>query len=144
MTLGAKKSSMAASFFLLKTSSYQLRTRTLFASVDVFTSVDLVTCVTIDTVPLCVVSQFFRAVSDSSSIDRGDVEWHYWRTQKQGSAEAVPVGSKRVVISLILVYIIPQYLIFVKYIKNCIFIYDKLTGERGFSVIFLRKRPTGL
>ena len=36
-------------------------------------------------------------------IDRGDVEWHYWRTQKQGSAEAVPVGSKRVVISLILI-----------------------------------------
>lgn len=108
MTLGAKKSSMAASFFLLKTSSYQLRTRTLFASVDVFTSVDLVTCVTIDTVPLCVVSQFFRAVSDSSSIDRGDVEWHYWRTQKQGSAEAVPVESKRVVIALASLYIITQ------------------------------------
>src|SRR5258708_37957939 len=102
MTLGAKKSSMAASFFLLKTSSYQLRTRTLFASVD------LVTCVTIDTVPLCVVSQFFRAVSDSSSIDRGDVEWHYWRTQKQGSAEAVPVESKRVVIALASLYIITQ------------------------------------
>ena len=63
--------------------------------------------------------------------------------QKQGSAEAVPVGSKRVAISLILFYIIPQYLIFVKYIKNCIFLYDKLTGERSFSVIFLRKRPTG-
>ena len=104
--------------------------------------------------PFGVVSQVVRAVSGipdhrcrfpgSSSIDRGDVEWHYWRTQKQGSAEAVPVGSKRVVISLILIYIIPQYLIFVKYIKNCIFIYDKLTGERGFSVIFLRKRPTGL
>ncbi len=53
-----------------------------------------------------------------SQNDIGDVEWHYWRTQKQGSAEAVPVGSKRVVISLILIYIIPQYLIFVKYIKN--------------------------
>jgi hypothetical protein len=69
-----------------------------------------------------------------SQNDRGDVEWHYWRTQKQGSAEAVPVGSKRVVISLILIYIIPQYLIFVKYIKNCIYLYDKLTGERSFSV----------
>jgi len=40
-------------------------------------------------------------ISDSSSIDRGDVEWHYWRAQKQGSAEAVSVGSKSVVIALL-------------------------------------------
>ena len=47
-------------------------------------------------------------ISDSSSIDRGDVKWHYWRTQKQGSAEAVSVRSKRVVISLVSLYIITR------------------------------------
>jgi hypothetical protein len=41
-------------------------------------------------------------------IDRGDVEWHYWRKQKQGSAEAVPVGNKRVVIALSSICIITQ------------------------------------
>jgi len=45
-------------------------------------------------------------IPGSSSIDRGDVEWHYWRTQKQGSAEAVPVGSKRVMFALVPILII--------------------------------------
>jgi hypothetical protein len=47
-------------------------------------------------------------ISGSSSIDRGDVEWHYLRTQKQGSAEAAPVESKHVVIALASLYIIIQ------------------------------------
>jgi hypothetical protein len=41
-------------------------------------------------------------------IDRGDVKWHYWRRQKQGSAEAVPVGGKSVVIALHPIYSITQ------------------------------------
>jgi hypothetical protein len=47
-------------------------------------------------------------ISGSSSIDRGDVEWHYLRIQKQGSAEAAPVESKHVVLALSSVYIIKQ------------------------------------
>ena len=75
------------------------------------------------------VSQFFSTVSgmpdhrgrlsDSSSIDRGDVLWHYWRTQKQGSAEAVPGGSKRVVIALTSLFIITR-------LYNICQIYEKL------------------
>jgi hypothetical protein len=47
-------------------------------------------------------------ISGSSSIDRGDVEWHYLRTQKQDSAEAAPVGSKSIVNALAFLYIITQ------------------------------------
>jgi hypothetical protein len=60
-------------------------------------------------------------ISDSSSIDRGDVEWHYWRTQKQGSAEAVSVGSKSVVIALSSIYIITQVCNICQVYKKLIF-----------------------
>jgi hypothetical protein len=57
-------------------------------------------------------------------IDRGDVGWHYWRTQKQGSAEAVPVGSKSVVIALLPNYSISQLFNICQILNNCMFIYN--------------------
>src|SRR6266566_3380109 len=70
-----------------------------------------------------------------SQNDRGDVEWHYW-----GSAEAGKCRSrfcwKQECCGCSCSYFIVYHncLVFVKFIKNCIFIYDKLTGERSFSV----------
>ena len=51
---------------------------------------------------------------------------NYWRTQKQGSAEAVPVESKGVVIVLASLSIITQLCNIYQMIRNCIFIINEI------------------
>src|SRR5260370_28908815 len=89
-------------------------------------------CVLVAQAPLCLVSQVFgRALECQSTvvvflgprpIDRGDVQWHYWGSTEEGKCRSrFCWKQERCGCSCSYFIVYHNSLVFVKFIKNCIF-----------------------